>query len=316
MSCKTEGEFDELRELLDTVVLSEQAYASSLPEGFAEEAAGAGVEQPPVSRAALAQIAQSVIAEKEASWRGYRASYTTERPNTVDEAVRAQFPHLLFGLRGFCPVTYATSGLLVEGKLHTAEDPTSPGFIVVEGGTGAYALPKPWAFAFSQESSLRAFVADPPRYFLPCLQERNRTEPAVALLLGLEDYLPGELYVAGARRIESTSLSRVAGVKTDAATQTGQRDPYFDRNYRWNEWDLRREALKLVNLMNMRTHSSQTAASNFRRENATQADPPKEVSTQTMQDAATQPPRVVQYLKGMRGTESSEIKQVKTTISY
>ncbi|CCW63981.1 unnamed protein product [Phytomonas sp. EM1] len=66
----------------------------------------------------------------------------------------------------------------------------------------------------------------------------------------------------------------------------------------------------------MRTHSTQTGASGFRRDNSTQARPPKTSSTQTMQDAATQPPHVVQYIKGLRGTPSSELKQVQRVIQY
>ncbi|KAJ2994647.1 hypothetical protein HDV02_001386 [Globomyces sp. JEL0801] len=46
-------------------------------------------------------------------------------------------------------------------------------------------------------------------------------------------------------------------------------------NYSWNEWDLRRQALMLVNLKDKLTHSTQTNASHFRRDSETQHYEPK-----------------------------------------
>ncbi|CCW69692.1 unnamed protein product [Phytomonas sp. Hart1] len=234
-----------------------------------------------------------------------------------------------------------------------ADDKVGAGLLVVEGRFGGLALARPQYFAFRDEPALLAFVADPLRYLraafrgeyeivdlpnvpksTPNAQEKSFSlgssgasrEPAAMLLAGLLDYAPRELYIAGARMIEAGSSalsSRAEGTMdetkskcVDAGTQTGQIDPYFDHNYYWNEWDLRRQALKLVNLLNMRTHFTQTTASRFRRENATQASPPKTSATQTMIDAATQPLQTVQYLKGLRGTASSEVKQVQRTFQY
>ena len=59
---------------------------------------------------------------------------------------------------------------------------------------------------------------------------------------------------------------------TEIGTQvdTHITDTYIDVKYRWNEWELRRHALLLVNLKTKKTHSSQTNISNFRRESETQ----------------------------------------------
>jgi hypothetical protein len=46
-------------------------------------------------------------------------------------------------------------------------------------------------------------------------------------------------------------------------------------NYKWNEWDLRRDALMLVNLKKKETHSTQTIQSHYRRESETQHYSPK-----------------------------------------
>jgi len=52
-------------------------------------------------------------------------------------------------------------------------------------------------------------------------------------------------------------------------------DKHIDPNYRWNEWDLRRKALELVNLKKKLTHSTQTALSHFKRDSETQCYPQK-----------------------------------------
>ena len=52
-------------------------------------------------------------------------------------------------------------------------------------------------------------------------------------------------------------------------------DGYIDVKYRWNEWELRRHALLLVNLKTKKTHSTQTALSHFKRESETQHYPSK-----------------------------------------
>jgi hypothetical protein len=52
-------------------------------------------------------------------------------------------------------------------------------------------------------------------------------------------------------------------------------DSFVDPKYRWNEWELRRHALLLVNLKTKKTHSAQTDVSHFRRESETQHYPAK-----------------------------------------
>jgi hypothetical protein len=54
-------------------------------------------------------------------------------------------------------------------------------------------------------------------------------------------------------------------------------DTRIDTKYQWNEWELRRQALMLVNLKQKQTHSAQTVISHFRRESETQHYEPKYV---------------------------------------
>lgn len=315
----TKENFDEISGFLDLALASEKSYPSSLPPHIAESAveslmpdqqARGGDELEPIVNALLADAAVEP----------FSFHYTTVRPLAVDPAAAQWYPHSLFAFRGFCPVRYKAAGLLIPGKLDPETDCTSPGYITMEGGTGLLTLRKPITFAFASERDLLDFAANPLTYVLPCWNKCNREEPGVTLLLGLLDRLPRELYIEGSRSVEMLGEAPASmtsmEVKRDAGTQTGQIDSYMDHHYRWNEWDLRRQALKLCNLMNMRTHSTQTIASHWRREQATMCIEPKDASVQTMADAATQPPRVVQYIKGLRGTRTSETEQVQQIFQY
>ncbi len=46
-------------------------------------------------------------------------------------------------------------------------------------------------------------------------------------------------------------------------------ESYIDRNYYWNEWDLRKRAIKMVNIRNMSTVGCQTITSLFKVDNTT-----------------------------------------------
>ena len=78
--------------------------------------------------------------------------------------------------------------------------------------------------------------------------------------------------------------------------------PHVDPHYHWNEWDLRRQAILLVNLKKKLTHSTQTDISNFRTEVAVQCyKHGREKETQTRRDGETTMPKRVHYIKGLRG---------------
>ena len=92
-------------------------------------------------------------------------------------------------------------------------------------------------------------------------------------------------------------------MKADFGTQT---DTHFYeknivKNYEWNEWELRRKALKLANLRRRLTKSVQTNNSNFRRENVTQVYLPKDEFVQTKRDNYSNVPQPKVYLSGIRG---------------
>jgi hypothetical protein len=78
--------------------------------------------------------------------------------------------------------------------------------------------------------------------------------------------------------------------------------PNMDSTYHWNEWELRRRAILLVNLRTKATHSVQTDVSRFRREQQIQCEVlGKNKDTQTVRNNATQMPRSVRFLRGLKG---------------
>eukprot|EP01062_Namystynia_karyoxenos_P014560 TRINITY_DN15245_c0_g1_i1.p1 TRINITY_DN15245_c0_g1~~TRINITY_DN15245_c0_g1_i1.p1 ORF type:complete len:595 (+),score=237.23 TRINITY_DN15245_c0_g1_i1:94-1878(+) len=194
---------------------------------------------------------------------------------------------------GFCVASLMDEGLLLDGKT----GPKSPGFVHLVANDTLY--------AFSSERLLKSFARDPLRYLSQALIDTVAGQPELIHLLGLQNQLPKEIYLLGQR----TSTRPREIVRVDGSTQTGQIDPYKDHKYQWNEWELRRLALKLANLRSKRTHSSQTTLSHMRRDNGAQTFAPKEVETQTLQDKSTQPTRKVQYIKGLRG-HSNQTPQV------
>jgi hypothetical protein len=102
----------------------------------------------------------------------------------------------------------------------------------------------------------------------------------------------------------------------DASTGTPVHfvDTFIDINYHWNEWELRRKALKIVNLTNCTTLSQQTDLSHFRRNNDAQVYGLREKNTQTKRDKGTNPPIVTSYIAGLRGKSNSSITEISKYI--
>lgn len=96
--------------------------------------------------------------------------------------------------------------------------------------------------------------------------------------------------------------------KCDSETQTDTHilEANIVKSYEWNEWELRRKAIKLANLRTRVTHSMQTNLSNMRRDTAIQVWPPKVQGTQTKEDNNTNVPKPQVFLAGLRGGGMSE----------
>jgi len=65
-----------------------------------------------------------------------------------------------------------------------------------------------------------------------------------------------------------------------------------------------------VQLKNRRTHSTQTVLSHYRREAETQHYDPRDASTNTGVSTATNPPKLVTYMRGLRGDPAQKVNVV------
>jgi len=111
-------------------------------------------------------------------------------------------------------------------------------------------------------------------------------------------------------------LSSSEPLSKDMATQT-ELHPIpvnIDHSYHWNEWELRRRAIRLVELRHKKTHSTQTNNSHFRREVEAQHYVPKISSTQTGISSSTNMPIKKNYISNLRGKPSAKVKVVQLSL--
>lgn len=152
--------------------------------------------------------------------------------------------------------------------------------------------------------ALQSFMRNPEQY-LQAIRDRALRNPEYIHLLRLNHWFPTanlqkllEKRDAELNNVTGQPFTKEVGVGTPVHfTETH----IVDLNYHWNEWELRRRALKIVNLKHCATHGSQTDASHFRRENDSQVYLPRENETQTKRDKGTNPPIVTTYVTGLRG---------------
>jgi hypothetical protein len=190
-------------------------------------------------------------------------------------------------LQGYCPWTLChAKGFLVPGK---------PGLGVIRYDN--------MYFVCDHAVAIEEFIRNP-EFYLDEIRSRGLHHPEFIYLLRLEKWFP---QASIARLLEQDDFDpRAVGGKPstrDAATGTPThfQESYFDMNYHWNEWELRRRALRVVALKGCATSTTQTDTSHFRRDNETQVFEERERGSQTRRDAGVNPPVVVQYVAGLRG---------------
>ncbi len=190
-------------------------------------------------------------------------------------------------LQGYCPWTIVEAkGLLIPGK---------PALGIIRYSNQYYVC--------DHAVAARQFMTDPDRY-LAAIKERAMRSPEYIHLLRLQRWFPNASIARLLKMHEAETNNRSGQPLTkDASTGTPTHfvESYIDINYHWNEWELRRRALKIVNLKNCLTNGAQTDLSHFRRDNETQVYEEREHGTQTKRDKGTNPPTVTTYLSGLRG---------------
>ncbi|XP_052772365.1 cilia- and flagella-associated protein 206-like isoform X2 [Mya arenaria] len=160
-------------------------------------------------------------------------------------------------------------------------------------------------YAFSSKKAATEFAGNVEGYINQVAEGAKRSPELIQLLELHTQFATITPYSTGkdqGRMIEKPVTKCDSGTQTD----THILESNIVKSYEWNEWELRRKAIKLANLRTRVTHSMQTDLSNMRRDTAIQVWPPKEQETQTKTDSYTNVPKPSVFLAGLRGGGMSE----------
>ncbi|KAL2913743.1 hypothetical protein HK105_206759 [Polyrhizophydium stewartii] len=238
-----------------------------------------------------ADIEPEILPESEVITKAATTMTTVAMINKTVEVVHpgntTQYYKLPVEYGGFCAYSLITrSGLVVPGDKNL--------------GMIRY---KDRLFAFANLQAVAEFSKLPERY-MEAVVELAKRQPGLVQLLHLYNYFPT---VEALERARSYTRQRLLGqmpmvAEMGCQVDTHIVDAHMNLKYRWNEWDLRRQALMLVNLKDKRTHSTQTDLSHFRRESETQYYQLKSNTAQTKRTSNTNVPRTVVYYAGLRNS--------------
>ncbi|XP_034384136.1 cilia- and flagella-associated protein 206 [Cyclopterus lumpus] len=161
-------------------------------------------------------------------------------------------------------------------------------------------------YVFSSKEAALKFASSPGD-FIAAVAEKAKLFPELIQLLRLHQQFselqPGESFLAkSVTKCESGTQTDVHPVETNVA-----------RSYDWNEWELRRKAIKLADLRTKLTRSVQTDLSHARRENASQTWLPKDAACQSKRDGGSNVPKPQVYVAGLRGQRDGRV--VKTNLT-
>lgn len=210
----------------------------------------------------------------------------------------ANFEKLLIQYRGFCGYTFATTdGLLLPGN------PTI--------GILKY---KEKYYTFNTRDAAYSFAENPEKY-IALIKEKAKKNAELIQLLELHQQFETLVPYSQVRDVDKQYIKPITKCESGTQTDTHILPPTIVRSYEWNEWELRRRAIKLANLRQKITHSVQTDLSHMRRENCSQVYPPKDASTQSMREGSTRMPRPQIYIAGLRGGPSKTTHGIKVNLT-
>ncbi|NWH87974.1 CF206 protein, partial [Aegithalos caudatus] len=196
------------------------------------------------------------------------------------------FDQLLIQYHGFCAHSIGVKGITLPGN---------PTIGILKH--------KEKYYVFSSKEAAYIFAQDPDKFIQLNIEEAKKYAELIQLL---ELHHQFEYLVPHAQARNAKKDLMKPPPKCDSGTQTDTHilPPTIVRSYEWNEWELRRKAIKLANLRRKLTHAMQTDLSHMRRENFTQVYLPKDVGTQTKCDNSSNVPKPQIFLKGLRGGSS------------
>ncbi|MBN3282244.1 CF206 protein, partial [Polyodon spathula] len=169
-------------------------------------------------------------------------------------------------------------------------------------------------YIFSSKVTACAFAANPDEY-IALVAEKAKQCAELIQLLELHHQFASASHYSEAKAGDMLMVKPIT--KSDSSTQTDTHivEPNIVKSYEWNEWELRRKAIKLANLRTKVTRSMQTNLSHMRRDNISQVYLPKEAGSQTKKHGASNVPKPHIYLIGLRGQMSKTAHIVQTNLS-
>ncbi|KAM5257116.1 cilia- and flagella-associated protein 206 [Ctenodactylus gundi] len=210
----------------------------------------------------------------------------------------ANFDKLLIQYRGFCGYTFATTdGLLLPGNPKI--------------GILKY---KEKYYTFNTRDGAYLFAGNPEKY-IDLIKEKAKKNAELIQLLELHQQFETLIPYSQMRDVDRHYIKPITQCDSSTQTDTHILPPTIVTSYEWNEWELRRKAIKLANLRQKITHSTQTDLSHLRRENCSQVYPSKDVSTQCMKEGSTRVPRPQTYIAGLRGGQSKTTHGIKVNLT-
>ncbi|XP_036869722.2 cilia- and flagella-associated protein 206 isoform X1 [Manis javanica] len=210
----------------------------------------------------------------------------------------ANFEKLLIQYRGFCAYTFATTdGLLLPGN---------PAIGILKF--------KEKYYTFNTRDAAYSFAENPDDY-IDLIREKAKKNAELIQLLELHQQFETLIPYSQMKDVDKQYIKPITKCESSTQTDTHILPPTIVRSYEWNEWELRRKAIKLANLRQKITHSVQTDLSHMRRENCSQVYPQKDASTQSMKEGSTRVPRPQIYMAGLRERQSKTTYGVKMDLT-
>ncbi|XP_063758825.1 cilia- and flagella-associated protein 206 isoform X2 [Eleginops maclovinus] len=167
-------------------------------------------------------------------------------------------------------------------------------------------------YAFSSKEAALKFASSPGE-FIAEIAEKAKHSAELIQLLQLHRQFSCVSPYSELQPGESLLVKPITKCESGTQTDLHPVEKNMDKAYEWNEWELRRKAIKLADMRTKVTRSIQTDLSHMRRENVTQTWPPKDAATQSKRDGESNVPRPQVYLAGLRGQRDGHV--VKTNLS-
>ncbi|KAM7367523.1 hypothetical protein PAMP_013814 [Pampus punctatissimus] len=208
----------------------------------------------------------------------------------------ASFTDLPLQYNGVCGYTLVnTDGLLIPGNPHIG---------VLKH--------KEKLYVFSSKEAALKFVSSPDD-FIAEVAEKAKRSPELIQLLKLHQQFSCVSPYSEIQPGESSLVKPITKCESGTQTDIHPLETNIVKSYEWNEWELRKKAIKLADIRTKVTHSTQTGLSHMRRENVTQTWLPKHAASQCKRNSESNVPKPQVYLAGLRGQRDGRV--VKTNLT-